>query len=417
MPYCILTLVRLLPIASITTPATLGIKSEAIIPTPHQMERIHAARFDSFSYMSPMISDYNSGPSSFYEYYGPSQTLRRVVTAVSTQGSILPLDSPGTNATYTTTFSAPAVYCDELPSNEQRVVQENLADYILNNRCDGATAYRVWFGRLPYVTPEFGDLNASTASDPSDLVSTKQTLGVMAPATAAFRVAVLPRMLSMSTGSSGTLIDPLVCDHKRNKLLKKDKEKPLWDLAINSTMLQCQLYNSTYLVDFDYTNGTQSVIAKVSPKAASEPVMALKGVYGPDERSCANMTLKDAKTKCEYPLESVRRLSYMAMLDSLLGVIGGTAGMYQAKLDVNTFVTKTTLVNTHELKFLSEYSFQVNDKDHKPFMQIALNDYGRPDVAGLTDPSVTGMSQSLIQGIEQMFQNMTISLLSSPHFR
>ncbi|KAM0721362.1 hypothetical protein Q7P37_002286 [Cladosporium fusiforme] len=410
----------LIPIASITTPATLGIKIKAIIPTPSQMMKVSGARFDVFSYMSPMISDFRSAPPSFYEYYGPSQALRRLVTAVSTQGSVLPIDSPGINASYTSTFSAPSLRCEELAEDEQQVIQGNLADYISNNDCYGATAYRVWFGRLPYVTPQPGNLNASTASDPSDLAPTKQSLGLMAPAAAGFRVAVLPRMLAMSKGVSGTLIEPLACTRKRRGDLRRSTRKqsnPLGDLAVNSTMLQCQLYNSTYDVDFDFTNGTQAVRADIRPIVGDQPVAALRGIYGPDETNCTGMSSEEAKSKCEYPLEPVRQLSYLAMLDSLLGVIGGTVGIYQAKLDVNSFVTRTTLVDTLELRFMSEYAFQVNDEDHKPFMQVTLNDYGRPDIAGLIDPTMSGTSKSLIDGIEQMFQNITISLLSSPLFR
>jgi hypothetical protein len=382
---------------------------------PQETSQVPGARFDSFSYMAPMISDFNSGPPSFYEYYGPSQALRRLVTAVSTQGSVLPIDSPGINASYTTTFDAPAIRCSELPRDEQVVIQRNLADYIRSTNCDGATAYRVWFGRLPSITPELGNPNASTASDPSDLEPTGQTLGVMAPAAAAFRVAVLPRMLSMSSGESGALIEPLACTYKENDVLGKDAENPLGDLAVNSTMLQCALYNTTYNVEFSYTNGNQLITAEVVQ--SDETVFALKGLYGPGGTDCAQMAIDDAKSKCEFDLASVRRLSYLAMLDSLLGVIGGTVGIYQAKLDVNSFVTRTTLMDATELKFMSDYAFQVNDKSHKPFMQIALDDYGRPDVAGLMDPSVLGTSLSLIQGIEQMFQNMTISLLSTPQFR
>jgi hypothetical protein len=383
---------------------------------PQETIQVPGARFDSFSYMAPMISDFNSGPPSFYEYYGPSQALRRLVTAVSTQGSVLPIDSPGVNASYKTTFDAPAIRCSELPQDEQVAIQRNLADYIRTTSCDGATAYRVWFGRLPYITPELGNPNASIASDPSDLQPTGQTLGVMAPAAAAFRVAVLPRMLSMSSGDSGALIEPLVCTYKENDVLGKDARNPLLDLASNSTMLQCALYNATYNFDFSYINGEQRVIAEVA-QTDEQAILALKGIYGPGGTDCAHMAIDDAKLKCEFDIISVRRLSYLAMLDSLLGVIGGTVGVYQAKLDVNSFVTRTSLIDTAELRFMSDYAFQVNDGSHKPFMQIALNDYGRPDVAGLMDPSELGTSQSLVQGIEQMFQNMTISLLSTPQFR
>jgi hypothetical protein len=382
---------------------------------PQETSQVPGARFDSFSYMAPMISDFNSGPPSFYEYYGPSQALRRLVTAVSTQGLVLPIDSPGLNASYTTTFDAPAIRCSELPQDEQVVIQRNLADYIQTINCDGATAYRVWFGRLPYITPELGNSNASTASDPSDLQPTGQSLGIMAPAAAAFRVAVLPRMLSMSSGESGALIEPLACTYKENEVLGKDAEKPLEDLAVNSTMLQCALYNATYNIDFSYINGEQQVTAEVAQR--DEAILALKGLYGPGGTDCTHKAIDDAKLKCEFDLAPVRRLSYMAMLDSFLGVIGGTVGIYQAKLDINSFVTRTTLMDTTELKFMSDDAFQVNDQSHKPFMQIALNDYGRPDIAGLKDPRMLGTSPSLIQGIEQMFQNMTISLLSTPKFR
>jgi len=383
---------------------------------PQETIQVPGARFDSFSYMGPMISDFNSGPPSFYEYYGPSQALRRLVTAVSTQGSVLPIDSPGINASYRTTFDAPAIRCSELPQDEQVAIQRNLADYIRTTSCDGATAYRVWFGRLPYITPELGNLNASTASDPSDLKPTGQTLGIMAPAASAFRVAVLPRMLAMSSGESGALIEPLACTYKQNDALGKDEEKPLLDLAVNSTMLQCTLYNVTYNVDLSYINGEQRVTAEVG-QTDEEAVLALKGLYGPGGTDCAHMAIDNAEVKCEFDLTPIRRLSYLAMLDSLLGVIGGTVGIYQAKLDVNSFVTRTSLIDTTELKFMSDYGFQVNDGSHKPFMQIALNDYGRPDISGLIDPSELGTSQSLVQGIEQMFQNMTISLLSTPQFR
>jgi hypothetical protein len=222
-------------------------------------------------------------------------------------------------------------------------------------------------------------------------------------------------MLSMSSGESGALIEPLACTYKENDVLGKDAEKPLGDLAVNSTMLQCALYNATYNVDFSYINGEQQVTAEVAQR--DEAILALKGLYGPGGTDCAHKAVDDAKLKCDFDLSPVRRLSYMAMLDSLLGVIGGTVGIYQAKLNINSFVTRTTLMDSAELKFMSDDAFQVNDQSHKPFMQIALTDYGRPDISGLMDQTVPGTSPSLVHSIEQMFQNMTISLLSTPQFR
>lgn len=72
-----------------------------------------------------------------------------------------------------------------------------------------------------------------------------------------FRVAVTPRLLGVSNEATNT--DQLwACD-------ELDLESPYTFVKVmssNSTVLQCELAKSSYNVDFDFTNGEQSILTE-----------------------------------------------------------------------------------------------------------------------------------------------------------
>jgi hypothetical protein len=109
------SLYRLIPMASIISPATLSIESRMQLPPPTSPRYASTINFKTLSYLAPSRA---MDPKPFYVWSGPSQALTRLVTAVAAQGAILPIDPPSANATWRAEFRGPVLRCQSLSADE-----------------------------------------------------------------------------------------------------------------------------------------------------------------------------------------------------------------------------------------------------------------------------------------------------------
>jgi hypothetical protein len=100
-----LTISRLIPIASIFTPATLSVESKAMEPQPTHGYYVPTINFDTLSYVAGLgtIGHARWNPQDF-TYEGPSQALKRITTAVGALGAVLPIDPPSSNSSWDMEF-------------------------------------------------------------------------------------------------------------------------------------------------------------------------------------------------------------------------------------------------------------------------------------------------------------------------
>ena len=407
-----------MPLASITTPGSLSIINRQKLPSPSNMTDVPAVRFDTMSYLAGMTT--NPGPVTEikvewlmgnYSYNGPSQALRRLATAIGAQGAILPIVPPSPNASWTSTFDAPTLQCHELPQNEQSDVQNNIAEHIKKD-CKDSHAYLVWYDALPYSSTGSTGLNSSdglvTAGFDLDEMPKRQR--------ADFRIAVIPQLLVVNDDATGT-DQPWAC----NQLdIGGDPRTFVEKMSPNSTILQCSLAESSYKVDFNFTNGEQNVSTARDVFDPGQSIEFLNMVYGPSD-TCNNLTLTleppvNGKRTCKFDGSLLRRLSYQAMLDAFLGVVGGNIGVSAEKMIADSNIVNTVLVNSYELNFLTDYEWE-QQKGGKETLQVHLRNTKNEDIAGLFEPSALGPRRSLSQNLERLFENFTISLMNSPKFR
>ena len=185
----------------------------------------------------------------------------------------------------------------------------------------------------------------------------------------------------------------------------------------NASMLQCQLYSSTYRTSFAFQNGEQNVsttlIRKDSERAAhiSNLVTSerlISGLYG---KNITSANLDQARAQ-------LAQLSYQAMFQAFTSLITGkiTVNSGTHELTDSTNIQSIGLLNTKELFYLTTYLRHKYSSCGAPDLQGALSWYSDPNVSSLSGMSRMHQSApdlSLQDALETMFENFTLSLMSS----
>lgn len=396
-----------------------------MVPTPTSLLHVPPLNFASLSFVAGMpavIADLHS--SLEYQWGGPSQVVERIATAVGAQGAILPIVSPYPNSTWTLKFFGPSIKCEELGLSRRQQIQRNIANYTEPN-CDSADAFSTWFHDLPFVSTGG---SSSLSPNSAQLASTSDD-------NATVYVAVMPQMLNDSLAGG----IPLACLAFETGPVRRSvtptepytgTEEPVSDLFEGSTMLQCQLFNSTYRVTFDYVNGEQSVSIDAPYSSSDKPVTMLAAVTGPGNQVPGNPTgtclanlrepednlLASNDTRCGIDSHVLQRLAYQAVMESFTNLISGTISLdNQFGLTRSSRIMTTTLVSTNELTFLGDNSVDMGSDDGGlvPYLQGALSHSEVANISGLARSDNQRANLSLQDALEETFQNITVSLMSS----
>lgn len=379
-----------------------------MFPVPVQHRLVPTISFESLAYAARMSKVATSGLNNMqnFRYVGPSQALKRIATAVGAQGAVLPINPPSANATWSSYFSGPALRCGPIPSAEQDAIYRNILEYTndTSDNCFEAGGYYTWYANLPYdraggLSSPMGETDRSIALE-----------------NATFHVAVLPALVSYLETAP---VQP--CGRPNISLASLPA-----NLLDNSTLLQCQLVNTTYQADFKYTDGNQTVVVNAPPTSVDTRVERLVDVHGPseNENSCAELHGYSRRTNfstqvfepCRIEPEVLQRIAYQSMLEAFFGVISGPVNRLENDYKGN--ILSTTLLETLELDYLTDYAHvHALRASYDTNLHKVISDSGRADIAGLSKPDPTAERLSLADGLEQMFQNLTLSLMSSTVFQ
>lgn len=404
---------RLILLASIITPATLSVEPRAMVPPPINARYVPIVDFNTFSYQTRFHQIAPGGNSYFYG--GPSQALKRVVSAVSAQGAILPIDPPSANATWSLQFHGPTIRCDSLPAAEQLDVRQNIADFMTTNIPWNTgslpwEAYTTWFGERPYM--KSGLFRNGTLA-PRNATRLRSDLYIT---NAKFRLAVLPQVIPLTEMALALPVE------RRDELDGLLETYNASSATSNATVLQCELYNSTYSVEFTYVNGNQTVNVNAPSSADVQPFgPAISYIFGPVNATCAglrpvypdNTTPEDELRKlCDFDPETPRRFAYQAMLDAFFGAVSGPIASNQFTVGN---VANTVLLDSDELCLLSDYTLATEPDSQ--FLQNSMLQLGFSEIVGLATPGPNQDRLPLDRILEQLFQNFTVSLMSSPYFQ
>ncbi|KAF2964611.1 hypothetical protein GQX73_g8969 [Xylaria multiplex] len=369
----------LLPIAFTISPASLSV---IVVPvTTLEVKTVPNVDFANLRYVDYMPRGFGysykdnilNETFTTYEYIGPSTIVQKVANLVAEGGSILPITPPAANSSWQLDFHGPSLSCYPLDWETRLEIECNIAIWLSGWIYAQATGtfspaqligYFVWSYDEEYEINPFANVDDWAFSAGS--------------VESSFLVAVAPNQTVYGE----------TCD----KMNLTAQSQPLG--PGNMTFLRCDLHNSSYLVNFNYESGRQSVATQVE---STERVATFKSNHRP--------ILNPETILYDINATSLRVLSYTAIADSFYQIIKGSSINY----GTNSLgrLASTVLFDTPELSFL-----QTSNRYPIPStLQGDISNTSRGQ--SLCSPHKVERIKPLQNALEEMFQNITVSLLSS----
>jgi hypothetical protein len=306
-------------------------------------------------------------------YTGPHQEVLSIASATISQGSILQIVPPDLNATWQVEFSGPSIACTDLEA-EQR---EFLTGRFICKWEAIDLNYASWTDSLD---PYFSNYSLKPTSDPAELGT--WPLYVAAFQRDSFFYSSVPD--PESEDCSGTTADnPALASHAR-KFLEQ----------VDPTYLECDFRNSSYSVAFKYVYGQQEIEANVTHGETVSP---------PDE------TIMNGGALDEFLFESIRGFVYRSIFDAFRAQVVGSVYVRWPSVEQHFGPTALGLSMTKT----QELSYLVGPKGgYGSFMSHLAKWVGPVTLASKGAESVHD-TRPLKEVLEELFQNVTISMMSS----
>ncbi|KAF7193881.1 hypothetical protein HII31_04771 [Pseudocercospora fuligena] len=425
----------LIPIAAIITPATLSVAVAAVTPPPSEFRTVPMADFESLKFFAPGQSNTFTGLASVDTvfYNGPTYMVERIAHSVATGGTILPISPSSPNASWSLDFNGPALRCSNVNATLQALMQTNILNAYRGNSCQQPYNYLAWTAANGSPTPSegiasnedpFGN-HAVPFSATTPFAMNQGTLGPLlydavgakgnattngtanATQVATIYLAAIPKFKYRELGS---------CDANPNITAEQVNDE-FGRYFVNSTILECQLWNTSYHTNFTYVDGQQSIDITTSERGEDSSVDTLAGFYmNGDYPKCAGLNVD--YEGCNVDRYTLQRLSFQAILDAFGRVFVGTVldgqqSKYGGTYTTDTKVMSTVLLDTKELSFLRTPSNWANAAETGTYTHLGSTD----NMPSLYDWTAEPSQKSLKDTIEQLFQNITISMLSSENFQ
>ncbi|KAJ5092865.1 hypothetical protein N7456_008726 [Penicillium angulare] len=431
------TTIWLLPIASIITPGTLNV---ALSPTNSSLyTRVPRVDFTSMNFVNLESETVNGVtkrdatvvPDLYFEetYMSPSSEVESVVSSSAMQGRVLSVDAPAVNASWKLDFHGPAINCSTVNQTLGNAITDDVISTInasaslasgTSGRSLAAYGFLSWVpydsslnGSLPFYgvnkwssttpTPRYSYIGPTTGSERKNSSTRGDVSWSDSSSPLSFFVATFPHMQELSYKDASSM----------------------WRTALDPNVVQCTLHNASYGVDFTVENGkTEAHITKRELLNSIEYMDTIRVKATSSTRSDAE--LEDEMKSYQ---EIYEFLSYQAVMESfsrlLVGSITGTFSEQNStntssdsgsnvlkpnmtNLNVGSGVMLTTLSNTKELALIKASSNQVDARDS--FATSWLKNSADQQATNNASPSI-------LEALEEMFQNTTLSLMSSPSFQ
>ncbi|RMJ15143.1 hypothetical protein CDV36_005153 [Fusarium kuroshium] len=267
------------------------------------------------------------------------------------------------------------------------------------------------------------DLSSYLYNGPSDAVSR-----VVAAAAAEGNILAVDAPASNSSWSLEFLAPTLRCDEvtgDTRRLIEENianftdrycEEAPGY-VAWTPAILRCHIHNSTYETRFNLTNGNQDVKVKVKD-VEEKPLDVITGVWASNPLSNnTECTPLNMDTECALEPSLLRHLSYQALMDAFSEILVGSLAIRRRKDDDsvvfhgNTSIQSTVLTNTPELQVLRNLTLLSKDWAMLQIEEPKANEWA---YKGLWNGPGEQRTTPLREALEELFQNITISLMSSP---
>lgn len=276
--YPLLSLVALtcwlLPIAAIISPASLSVVFDQVHPSPMLSVAVPQPALDSMAFATYSdLSDDNG--SQRFSQQGPNNEVSRIAYAAAAGGNILPIDPPGTNATWKLEFTSLRFACGSLEADVLSDVKSNLMEVFNNYTSNGTWAewtdimfsYLSWSAYANDTSPmPFKMLSATNGWVLQD-GSVPYFLGVGVD----LFVAIVPRAeLSFLQGEGDPALN-LSDVREGAQAIAEDKNTLMEWYFDTATTLRCKAIPTTYHLNFTYSGSQDQHIEIVSATDAVEP--------------------------------------------------------------------------------------------------------------------------------------------------
>ena len=423
-------ILRLLPIASIITPATLSV---GIDSPPPKLMNVPNVAFSSLNLAAPMpeyYTDEDMGETRFaFMYTGPSHTVQRITNAVAVQGSILPVAAPSVNSTWDLDFNGPSLHCNPVSSGFRHPVLANILNYTfvrsqntMEDNCTYGPGYIAWHpGGMQPDTPmtEYLPFNIDYLNSSSGALNNDNSHGYPWNDMASVFLAIAPTLLSSTFAEDND--PPTMC-----------RGKPWYQAGLatyynTSTVLRCDVHNSTYHTTFSFVNGVQEVAINKVTDVTDTPMITIGSVVAYlNSSNQTNMSLRpqacppsdSVNYACVFDPSVLSTLSYQAVMHAFIDLVTGMISSgyeedVQPFFGSTTQLSSTVLAEAPELVFLQ--SIQTPNQDRPRSVQQRAALWEQQPFTGLVNAAAaTKATLPFQQALEQVFQNITISLMSAP---
>lgn len=158
-------------------------------------------------------------------------------------------------------------------------------------------------------------------------------------------IAIMPKVLNVNPDNPREISPSNTCGLDDPDTMRVTTDNPLGRGREDISMLQCQLYNSTYQTKFNYTNGAQVVSITLARQDEDNPISVMDYVRGADPNGhdyppCPALRRfgleeewleeKDHNNDCRFDESLLSRLSYQGILQAFTMMLTGDIqfGMY-----------------------------------------------------------------------------------------
>lgn len=394
---------RLVPIASVITPAALTVAVAGVNPVDSTMLRVPNVDFLSLNFAN-IQAELGS-----FAYLSPRYAVDKVAAATAAQGAILAIAPPAANSSWIVDFADPSIMCTDLQGSPLDAIKENIQKVAAIDRCETAFGYIAWTpSYLPTSVPganyELYTLPFILSSNDTSYALNYESLGPLprgingaASIPATFYAANFYNMTNKG-GNGGASCSGFKFDH---------------NLLPNITVLQCQLYNASYHVSFLYKNGDQIIDITVdeNPYNSVTPILDLDMTYAEGPLA----SYKNGSVT-EYNTTEVKTLSYQSVMDSfgqiVVGTIWNSVNTLGSAVASNASVMSTVLGEAEELAWLNGYPPKQPDLVSTLQQAIAAERPGQM-WNGLDIVDDFQSATPFKVALETLFQNITVGLMSS----
>lgn len=329
-----------------------------------------------------------------YTYTGPLYSVDKVVTATAGLGQILPLAAPAANSSWTLDFHGPSLTCVDLKGETADQIIKNVKDSLPVKQ--PGYPYPLPYGYIGW-TPDIDNFGDNLPFDGKSTLRS-ESLGYGSFGSGSNYVAntaTIYLAAFMGTSPTGNFnLDPSTS-------------------LSNYTIVQCGLFNTSYHASFSFIDGAQTInITRGDNYNGVQYVGGLSSNTG--NSPLADLDPLGNAIPGSFNTTELEIFSYQSVMHSLgkivVGAIRGTFNLSGIIEPFNTTVMSTILSDTAELHSITAMTDTGVPGNLAQLLSQSANSSGWKGSSILDTPS---NRLPLRQAMEDLFQNITISLMSS----